>query len=58
MSRRSMLKLPLVLVMTQTNLNELPANLPRPTDVPFEVLSDEHFALIMIAWLKKHPLRG
>ena len=31
-SRRSMLKLPLVLVMTQTNLNELPPNLPRPTD--------------------------
>ena len=31
-SRRSMLKLPLVLVMTQTNLNELPPNLPRPRD--------------------------
>src|SRR3954447_8796627 len=31
-SRRSLLKLPLALIMTQTNLNELPANLPRPKD--------------------------
>ena len=31
-SRRSVLKLPLVFAMTQTNLNELPANLPRPKD--------------------------
>ena len=31
-SRRSMLKLPLVFAMTQTNLNQLPANLPRPKD--------------------------
>ena len=29
-SRRSLLKLPLVLAMPQTNLNQLPANLPRP----------------------------
>jgi peroxiredoxin len=32
LSRRSLLKLPLVLAMPQTNLNQLPANLPRPTD--------------------------
>jgi peroxiredoxin len=31
-SRRSLLKLPLVLAMPQTNLNQLPANLPRPKD--------------------------
>src|SRR4051794_15127959 len=31
-SRRSLLKLPLALIMTQTNLNQLPANLPRPND--------------------------
>src|SRR3954464_1662082 len=31
-SRRSVLKLPLVFAMTQTNLNQLPANLPRPKD--------------------------
>src|SRR5215217_4993812 len=31
-SRRSLLKLPLVFAMTQTNLNQLPANLPRPKD--------------------------
>jgi peroxiredoxin len=31
-SRRSILQLPLVLAMPQTNLNQLPANLPRPTD--------------------------
>ena len=32
LSRRSLLKLPLVLAMPQTNLNQLPANLPRPKD--------------------------
>ena len=32
LSRRSLLKLPLVLMMPQTNLNQLPANLPRPKD--------------------------
>jgi len=32
LSRRSLLKLPLVLAMPQTNLNQLPANLPRPND--------------------------
>jgi len=32
LSRRSLLKLPLVLAMPQTNLNQLPPNLPRPTD--------------------------
>ena len=32
LSRRSLLKLPLVFAMTQTNLNQLPANLPRPKD--------------------------
>lgn len=32
MTRRSLLKLPLVLAMPQTNLNQLPANLPRPKD--------------------------
>lgn len=32
LSRRSLLTLPLVLAMPQTNLNQLPANLPRPTD--------------------------
>src|SRR5947209_1715322 len=32
LSRRSILKLPLVFAMTQTNLNHLPANLPRPKD--------------------------
>ena len=32
LSRRSLLKLPLVFAMTQTNLTQLPANLPRPTD--------------------------
>jgi peroxiredoxin len=31
-SRRSILTLPLALIMTQTNLNQLPANLPRPKD--------------------------
>ena len=31
-SRRSILQLPLVLAMPQTNLNQLPANLPRPKD--------------------------
>jgi peroxiredoxin len=31
-SRRSLLKLPLVLAMPQTNLNQLPPNLPRPKD--------------------------
>ena len=31
-SRRSFLKLPMVLAVTQTNLNQLPANLPRPKD--------------------------
>ena len=31
-TRRSLLKLPLVLAMPQTNLNQLPPNLPRPTD--------------------------
>jgi len=31
-SRRSLLKLPLVFAMPQTNLNQLPANLPRPKD--------------------------
>ena len=32
LSRRSLLKLPLVLAMPQTNLNQLAANLPRPKD--------------------------
>jgi peroxiredoxin len=32
LSRRSLLKLPLMLAVTQTNLNQLPANLPRPKD--------------------------
>ena len=32
MDRRSVLKLPLAFAITQTNLNELPANLPRPKD--------------------------
>lgn len=32
LSRRSLLKLPLVFAMPQTNLNQLPANLPRPKD--------------------------
>ena len=32
LSRRSLLRLPLVLAMPQTNLNQLPANLPRPKD--------------------------
>jgi peroxiredoxin len=32
LSRRSLLKLPLVLAMPQTILNQLPANLPRPKD--------------------------
>ncbi len=32
LSRRSLLKLPLVLAMPQTNVNQLPANLPRPKD--------------------------
>jgi peroxiredoxin len=32
LSRRSLLKLPLVLAMPQTNLNQLPANLPRPKE--------------------------
>jgi peroxiredoxin len=32
LSRRSLLKLPLVVAMPQTNLNQLPANLPRPKD--------------------------
>jgi peroxiredoxin len=32
LSRRSLLKLPLMLAMPQTNLNQLPANLPRPKD--------------------------
>jgi peroxiredoxin len=32
LSRRSLLKLPLVLAMPQTNLNQLPPNLPRPKD--------------------------
>ena len=32
LSRRSLLKLPLVLAMPQTNLNQLLANLPRPKD--------------------------
>ena len=32
LSRRSLLKLPLVLAMPQTNLNQLPANLARPKD--------------------------
>ena len=32
LSRRSLLKLPLMFAMTQTNLNQLPANLPRPKD--------------------------
>ena len=32
LSRRSVLKLPLLFAMTQTNLNQLPANLPRPVD--------------------------
>jgi peroxiredoxin len=32
MTRRSLLKLPLVLAMPQTNLNQLPPNLPRPKD--------------------------
>ena len=32
LSRRSLLKLPLVLAMPQPNLNQLPANLPRPKD--------------------------
>src|SRR3979409_239912 len=32
LSRRSLLKLPLVFAMTQTNLNQLPPNLPRPKD--------------------------
>ena len=31
-SRRSLLKLPLVFAVTQTNLTQLPANLPRPKD--------------------------
>ena len=31
-SRRSFVKLPMVFAMTQTNLNQLPANLPRPKD--------------------------
>jgi peroxiredoxin len=31
-SRRSFLKLPMVLAVTQTNVNQLPANLPRPKD--------------------------
>ncbi len=31
-SRRSLLKLPLVFAMPQTNLNQLPPNLPRPQD--------------------------
>jgi peroxiredoxin len=31
-TRRSLLKLPLVLAMPQTNLTQLPANLPRPND--------------------------
>src|SRR4029078_12743319 len=31
-ARRALLKLPLVLAMPQTNLNQLPANLPRPKD--------------------------
>ena len=29
-SRRSFVELPMVFAMTQTNLNQLPANLPRP----------------------------
>ncbi|HEV2986770.1 MAG TPA: peroxiredoxin [Vicinamibacterales bacterium] len=32
LSRRSLLKLPLVLAMPQTNLSQLPPNLPRPKD--------------------------
>jgi peroxiredoxin len=32
LSRRSLLKMPLLFAMTQTNLNQLPANLPRPKD--------------------------
>ena len=32
LSRRSLLKLPLVFAMPQTNLNQLPPNLPRPKD--------------------------
>src|ERR1043166_8671117 len=32
MNRRSFLALPLVFAMPQTNLNQLPANLPRPKD--------------------------
>src|SRR2546421_9435950 len=32
MNRRSFLALPMVLAMPQTNLNQLPANLPRPKD--------------------------
>jgi peroxiredoxin len=32
LSRRSLLKLPLVLAMPQTNVNQLPPNLPRPKD--------------------------
>src|SRR5881396_655463 len=32
LSRRSLLKLPLVFAMPQTNLNQLPPNLPRPQD--------------------------
>ncbi len=32
MERRSLLKLPLLLALPQANLNQLPANLPRPID--------------------------
>ena len=32
MDRRSFLALPVVLALPQTNLNQLPANLPRPKD--------------------------
>ena len=32
MTRRSLLKLPVAIAMTQANLNQLPANLPRPKD--------------------------
>jgi hypothetical protein len=31
-SRRSLLKLPLVFALTQSGLNQLPPNLPRPKD--------------------------